>query len=120
MKTTLTREAILEKGKPRYEVVEVEGWGKLGLRSVSVLQRSRRASRMWDSDGNFNEQLASMRQVHAVIDQVMVDEQTPMFTEADAAALGELDPLAFDQIYAAILAFNGEDDDPGKKDASSD
>lgn len=119
-KTTLTREAVFDKAKPRYEVVQVEGWGTVGIKSISEVQRSRRASRFWDQDGELNEDAATMRRVHSIIDQVMVDEKTPMFSESDAKQIGELDPIMLDQLYVAIMSFNSTEEDAGKKDESSD
>ncbi len=118
-KTTLTREKLFKKAKVRYQVVEVPGFGKVGIRSGGEVQRSRRAARMWDGDGNPIEESFAQRRVHAIIDQVMVDESTPMFSDKDAKDLGALDSNELDPLFAAITKFN-EVEDVGKKDVSSD
>lgn len=118
-KTTLTREKLFEKAKLRYQVVDVPGFGKVGIRSGGEVQRSRRAARMWDSNGNPVEESFAQRRVHAIIDQVMLDESTPMFSEKDAKDLGALDSNELDPLFAAITKFN-EGEDTGKKGGSSD
>lgn len=118
-KTTLTREKLFKKAKVRYQVVDVPGFGKVGIRSGGEVQRSRRAARMWDGDGNPIEESFAQRRVHAIIDQVMVDEGTPMFSEKDAKDLGALDSNELDPLFAAITKFN-EGEDTGKKGGLSD
>lgn len=113
--TTLTRERLFEKARVRYEVVTVTGFGEVGIRSGGEVQRSRRAARMWDSEGNPVEESFAKRRVHSIIDQVMVDEKTPMFSDKDADDLGALDATELDALYAAIAKFN-EVEDTGKKD----
>ena len=81
--TTLTREALLGKAKPTYQTVEVEGFGTVGIRSCPELQRSRRISALFDAQGNLKEGHKELRRVYMIIDQVMVDEDTPMFTESN-------------------------------------
>jgi hypothetical protein len=115
--TILTRDAILKKVKGRFAFVEVEGWGRIGLRSMTEVQRSRRASQMWDNEQLVQENV-DVRRIHTIIDQVMVDEKTPMFTEADVAELREADPVILDELYAKIIEFNAPDEDAGKKDES--
>jgi len=117
--TTLTREALFEKAARRYEVVDVDGWGKVGIRSRSQVGKSRRETAMFDDDGKLIRSVYDMRQIHMLIDQLMVDETTPMFTESDVEALGELDGVKLEPLHAAVWLFNATED-PKKTDASND
>lgn len=117
----LTREKLIEKCKPRFEWVEVEGFGKVGIREPLELQRSRRVSRMFDRAGNHIEASKEMRRMHMIIDQLMVDEAAPMFAAGDKDAmeiLSQLSSTQLDPIVAAIVKFNG--DDEKKDEAGSD
>lgn len=117
--TTLTREALLNKAKPRYEVVDVPGVGRVGIRSVSELRKSQRDSRSVDDNGALLKDYAERARAFAFIDQLMVDESTPMFTEADVEEIQAMDHSVTRRLFQAIKEFNGEDD-PRKKDASDD
>ena len=118
-KTTLTREALLAKATPRFEWVEVEGFGTVGLREPSELVRSRRSAQLFDADGNLVQSHNERRRVYSIIDQVMIDETTPMFSEADLTELLALASFKLDPLYVAIQVFNAEID-PGKKDESGE
>ena len=96
---TLTKEQLLEKAKPKFAWVEIEGFGKVGVRSWSQVQQSRRIAL------NTPENLPA----YQLIDQLMQDEETPMFTEADLAALNESDSGQLAPLFTAIEAFNGND-----------
>lgn len=106
--TTLTREILTAKCKQRYEVVEIPEWGQIGIRSTPEVKRTQRFSRMYDDNGQRIEQQRGMRRVYQIIDQVMADENTPMFTDADAAEIAQWDGEKLDYIMAAIVKFNGE------------
>ena len=124
MTTTLTKEALLDKCKARYEEVEVEGFGTVGIRSVSPVKQSLRTSSYFDDDGKFSEAEGAKRDIYKLIDQVMIDENTPMFTDADFSALDALDSAKLDPLFAAINIFNGvqkkEDPSAPSSDTSSE
>ena len=115
MPTSLTKEILLEKTKCRYEEVEIDGWGTIGIRSVSPVKRSHRMSKMFDDNGNIKQEEVDKRDVLRLIDQLMVDENTPMFSEADFDTLVETDAARWDPINEAIRVFNGEE--PEKNDS---
>ena len=110
---TLTREALLEKAKPKTELVDVEGWGKVLLRTTSEVQRSRRYSKMFDGRGKRIAAVSERRRVYAIIDQVLTEAGEPMFTDADAEALGDSNADVLEPLYVAIASFNEVDE---KKD----
>lgn len=118
--TTLTREALLERAKPRYEEVPVDDWGTIGLRSVSEVQKSRRSAACFDMKGNEVQKNITLRRVHEIVDQVMVDVDTPMFKECDVPMLAELDATKLEPLFAAIRKFNGVELDLGKLEELSD
>ena len=83
---TLTKEALLEKCKSRFEWVEVAGFGKVGLRDQTEVKRAFRVSRQFDKNGNFVESARELRRIHMIVDQVMSNESEPMFA-SDAEAI---------------------------------
>ena len=111
--TTLTKAALLEMAKPTVVEVDVDGFGKVWLRSCPELQRSRRIAMLFDANGNLRERHKELRRMHMIIDQVMSDENTPMFVEKDIDELGGLDSSKLDTLVAAITRFNEGDE---KKD----
>ena len=119
MPATLTREALLEQGKPKYQEVEVPGWGTVGLREVTQLLASKRAGQLFDDNGKLRDEQFALRNVHMIIDQVMVDEQTPMFTESDVVSLSDLGANQVNPLLAVITNFNDEVM-PQKKAVSED
>jgi len=122
MATTLTREKLLNKVKTRYEEKEIPGFGVVGIRSVSILKRSHRSGRLFDEDGNLKEVEFDRRNIYSIIDQVMVDESTPMFTEADVDLLSGMDGALIDPLLAAIREFNSDEEEEvvEKKDKSAE
>ena len=107
--TTLTRSQLLTKAKPKFERVEVEGFGVVCLRSVSPLQQSRRDFTYFDlkTGAPIAEEFAKST-VHAIIDQVCGEDGKPMFTDADFEELAGLDNATLGPLIAAINDFNGE------------
>ena len=118
MTTTLTKEALQGLAKPRYEVVQVPRYGKVGIRSQSEVKRARRATELFDDRGQLVPESDSLRRVHKLIDQLMVDENTPMFLESDAGWLGDLDSVSLDPLLDAVAEFNAKE--PTDPNASSD
>lgn len=116
MGTTLTREALLDKGKPRYETVEVDGVGTVGIRSVSELRRSQREYAVVGISRDPGDDAEARIRTYAIIDQIMADESTPMFTDADTEMIFGLDSALTRQLYEAIKVFNKEE--PAKKNGS--
>lgn len=105
--TTLTREALLEQAQPEFTWATIEGIGRVGIRSVSEVQRSRRIASLFDADGNIIPEHRALRRVHLIIDHLMADETTPMFTDADINQLGALDGAKLDVYVAAINHITG-------------
>ena len=117
----MTREQLLSKvSKPRYQEVEIEGLGTVGIRQRTRLQESRRTFSLFDSNGKVDHSKVALQPFWSIVDQVMVDEKTPMFSEADVTMLAELPVGELDALFEAVSEFNGEVvDDQKKSDESS-
>ena len=106
---TLTKAALLSKAAGRFEWVEIEGFGKIGIRSCPQIQLSRRQVSYWDAAANrVNQEEQAKANIHTLIDQVMANETDPMFTEDDFDELAALDGEKLNPLYDAIAAFNGD------------
>jgi len=113
--TTLTREALkslASKNQTRYEEVDVPGFGTVGLRSQTHVQRSRRLTQLYGG----GEDVQAMFGIYRIIDQVYADKSTPMFLPEDAAWLGDTEDGFLDPLLAALDKFNQKDEDPKKTD----
>ena len=106
--------------KVRYEEVEIDGIGTVGIRQRTRLQESRRTFAMFDASGKFDNDKAVLQPFWRLIDQVMVDESTPMFSESDIATLGALPEGELDELFTAVQRFNSEVDDDPKKSVESE
>lgn len=119
--TTLTREALLAKvGKPRYEEVEIEGLGTVGIRSRTRLQATSRMFACMSENGKVDPRKQALQPIYRLIDQVMVDEKTPMFTDADVDLLAGMPDGELDELFAALQQFNETVEPAKKKDESTD
>jgi hypothetical protein len=113
--TTLTKAALLDKGKPRVELIKaVPGLGDVWLRSVPEVQRSRRQFALFGPERDKNQ---GLHRVHSIIDQVMLSADEPMFNEADAAEIAALDSSTLDVLIEVIREFNDRHDDQKKESA---
>lgn len=118
----MTRSQFLGKlRKPIYKEVEVDGFGTIGLKQRTRLQESRRTYAMFGDNGKVDQGKAALYDFYRIIDQVMVDENTPMFSDADIDLLANSAEGELDGIFAALAEFNSEvDDDPKKSEESSE
>jgi len=117
--TTLTREALFNSAKIETEKVEVAEFGSVLLRQQSELMRLRRESQLFDSRGNLVAKHQERRRVYTIIDQVMNEDATPMFSDADVDDLLGLCSKKLDPLYVAIQEFNYRAD-PKKTEESND
>jgi|DEB0MinimDraft_4_1074332.scaffolds.fasta_scaffold03861_9 hypothetical protein len=115
MTTTLTREQLLNKAKARYEEVDVPGLGTVGIRSLDRAKIDLRSSTWFDDNGNLVEEKFALRNVYMIIDQVMIDESTPMFSAEDVSVVSALDGAMLNPLISAVQAFNNDGDSVKKK-----
>ena len=106
--TTLTREAFFAKTKTHHEMFDIEGFGRIGIRSCPELQRSRRISSLFDVNGKLVDNHRHLRRIYMIIDQCVNEDGSPMFSEADVKELGDADAAKLDPLIAAINLFNGD------------
>lgn len=118
----MTRAQLLGRlRKPAYKEVDVEGFGRIGIRQRTRLQESRRTYAMFGDNGKVDQAKAALYDFYRIIDQVMVDETTPMFTDADVDLIANSAEGDLDELFAAVAKFNSEvDDDPKKSEESSE
>lgn len=116
MTTTLTREQLLNKAKARYEKVDVPGLGTVGIRSLTRAKIDLRSSTWFDDQGNLIDEKFALRNVYMLIDQVMVDENTPMFSVDDISVVSELDGAMLNPLISAVQQFNNDGETVKKKD----
>ena len=111
---SLTKQQFLDNAALRFELVDVPGVGEIGVRSVPQLTVSRREVSVRDPvTGAYVPGEWEKVDVYALIDQIMVDENTPMFAEDDVEALGMLDAAKLAPFHQAVQLFNrqgGESD----------
>ena len=116
MATTLTREQLLNKAKARYEEVDVPGLGTVGIRSLDRAKIDLRSSSWFDDEGNLIDAKFALRNVYMIIDQVMVDENTPMFSADDIDVVSGLDGAMLNPLISAVQEFNNEAEPVKKKE----
>lgn len=121
MATTLTKELLVNKAKPVYREVDVKGFGRVGIRQRSELKRLRRTNQLFDDLGNRVQIHHDRRRAYLLIDQLMIDENTPMFSESDLDSIMDLGSEHFDPLIVAINQFNEEleKNELGESDDSS-
>lgn len=120
-KTTITREMFIEKTAAVYKVVEIPEWGWVGIKTIKETTRTRRSMDEFDSEGKHIPAVADLRRIYRLIDQVFMDEDTPMFQESDIGWMKETNSHKMDALNLAVMTFNEEFDDmPGEPDESSD
>ena len=110
--TSLTREKLLAL-KPAPKEIEVEGLGKVFIKPLTELLRSRRLAELFDEKGKSDKATQEKRRANMIIDQVCDKDGQAMFTQADLKDILELDGAKLDELVHAILDFNTDDE---KKD----
>lgn len=101
---TLTKAAFLKSLQCKEpEKVEIPGIGEVWLRANPQANLSRRHASYSDPS-----QLACAA-AHRLIDQVMLDPKTPMFTEEDTEAIQSLDSALLARVIDALDHFDGYD-----------
>lgn len=107
---SLTKQALQDKIKPTFRWVDVEGFGRIGVRTVPYVQAAMREASYSDPKTGYPiPEQAAMRGIHQLIDQVMVDEKTPMFTEEDETWLSVGDPTKMAPLFAAVDAIDADE-----------
>lgn len=107
---SLTKAALFDKIKPRCEQVDVPGFGKVFIRTCPNLKfTSRWVSYADPATGEIIAEERAKSSIHELIDQVYVDEKTPMFSDDDFETLAEGDPERLAPLNDAVREFNNGD-----------
>ena len=107
---SLTRQQLLDKAQPRFEWVEVDGFGKVGIQSLTPVQRAHREMQCYDQvTGQLDDSQTALSDVRMIIDQVCEAPDKAMFAEDDEDELAQLDAGRLRPLLDAILKFNGPD-----------
>ena len=100
---SLTKQQFLAAAKGDYKVVDVDGFGQIGVRSCPQLQFSLRITSYRDPvTQKVIPEEAAKADVHRIIDQVMVNETTPMFTDEDIDTLQGLSSSKLGPLLEAL------------------
>ena len=100
-KRSLTREIFLNELVVKPVSVEVNGT-LINIRPVSEVQRSKRASQMFDKKGEIDTSYLEKRRVFMLIDHLCDEDGMPLFSERDVKKLQELDSHQIDPYFLAI------------------
>lgn len=114
--TSLTKEALLSACKLDVTSHDVEGWGRVHVKTMTELQRSTRIADMFNDKGNLKPEARVRQRVNVIIDHLCDEKGKPLFTEGDAKDLLALDAAKLDSLVEAInkAIDNGEE---GKEQA---
>ncbi len=108
---SLTKAGLLENARGRFSWIEdVPHFGTVGVRSCPQLEFSMRWVTYADQEtGEVIPAERAKAVIHEIIDQIMLDEKTSMFTDEDFDELAALDSERLTFLTAAIRKFNEED-----------
>ena len=116
---SLTKQRLFELAKPRFAFVDVPIYGKVAIRSVSRLRASQREASYRDPQtGELIAEEIAKADLYTLIDQVMISETEPMFTDDDLETLASFGAEMLVPLFVAVNEFNGEQS-PGKASAAS-
>lgn len=101
---SLTKKMLLEKAaidKP--EKLKQKFFGEdVFVKMPTELKRCRRAAMMFDAKGNHKDSYRERHRIYTIIDSVCDKSGKPLFTDADANSLAELDSMKLDALHSAI------------------
>jgi len=115
MSDLATRDTLLAAPKRRFAEVEIAGWGKVRIRSLSELERSRIETSMLDKKG----QIASNRLVDIkcrwIVAAVVDENGNTLLTNGDIPQLQQQDSSCTDALMDAIKEHCGLSDNDLKE-----
>lgn len=107
---TLTKQALMASLDRKAEKVKLSGNREVWVRPVPEVVRCRRVAQLGelDKDGKLDRaEMLSRDRAYSIIDQIMVDDKTPMFEDSDFDELVSKPSSSIDELVDAIKAFNG-------------
>jgi hypothetical protein len=100
-------------------MVDIEGFGEVGIRTCPALQASHREISYFDPQtGALVQAERAKAQIHQIIDQLMLSEDLPYFSEDDFDLLATWDAEYIGKLTAAINEFNDEGQKKAKVELS--
>jgi hypothetical protein len=100
--TSLTKEALLANCKLDITCHDVEGWGKVYVKTMTELQRSKRIADMFNDKGDVKPEARIRQRVNVIIDHLCDEKGKPLFTEGDAKDLLALDAVKLDSLVEKL------------------
>lgn len=105
-----TREALLGPLKRRFADVDIAGWGKVRLRSLSELERSRIEASMLDKKGQLSSTKIVDIKCRWIVAAVVDGDGNPILTNSDIPQLQQQDSSLTDSLMEAIKGHCGISD----------
>lgn len=103
-----TRESILQSKRGARQVVPVDAFGKVTIKSMTARQRGEMEDTFVDGKDRGKANRTANLRVDAIL-MTVIDPETgaPLFVEEDREGLLELDNGPVEQLYDAIAEMNG-------------
>lgn len=100
---TLDRKALLAAAKPRVRLANIQGFGEVGVRRLSIRAKSEWAAATMALPPERQSDSIALLLIAAVCSA----EGEPLFTAADLPAVLEFDPEIAEALFREIKLFNG-------------
>ena len=102
--TSLTKQSLFDNCKLDVTSHDVEGWGRVHLKTMTELQRSTRIANMFNDKGDLKPEARIRQRINVIIDHVCDESGKPLFTEGDAKDLLSLDAAKLDGLISKITS----------------
>lgn len=103
----INRDAILQRKPRRYRDVEVDGWGKFRIRSITEAERSRFEASIRDKNGQVSSSKMVDLKSRLIVLCVVDANGDPLLQNSDIAVLREQDSRFTNELVEAIQAHCG-------------
>ncbi len=107
----ITRDALLGVAKRRYATVEVDGLGKVRIRSLTELERSRIEASLRDKKGNLSGNRMIDLKCRMIVETLVDGDGNLLFTNADIERIRQQDSKVTNTLTDAIQAHVGFTDE---------
>ncbi len=110
MSELIGRDALLGAPARRFAEVAIEGLGRVRIRSLTELERSRIEASMRDKKGNLSSSRMVDLKCRLIVDSVVDGEGNPLFTNSDIDRIRQQDSKVTNSLVEAIQAHCGWSD----------
>lgn len=104
-------DALRGPAKRRFATVEIDGLGKVRIRSLTELERSRLEASMRDKKGNLSTTRMVDLKCRIIVMAVVDEEGNQLFTNSDIERIGQQDSKTTNDLVEAIQAHCGWSDE---------